>query len=54
MINQPPPCKGLHIRTPIIVLMKGRGFINQGSDLAASLKPFVPCRGCNLETQGPD
>ena len=30
MINKPPPFKGLNIRIPIIIPMKGRGFINQG------------------------
>ena len=30
MFNQPPPFKGLNISTPIIVPMKGRGFINHG------------------------
>ena len=31
MINKPPPFKGLKIRIPIIVPIRGRGFINQGS-----------------------
>ena len=33
MINKPPPFKGLHIRIPTIIPIKGRGFINQGSGL---------------------
>ena len=33
MINKPPPFKGLHIRIPIIIPIKGRGFINHGSIL---------------------
>ena len=33
MINNPPPCNGLNIRIPIIIPIKGRGFINQGSGL---------------------
>ena len=31
MINTPPPFKGLNIRIPIIIHIKGRGFTNQGS-----------------------
>ena len=34
MINKPPPFKGLNIRILMIILAKGRGFINQGSALA--------------------
>ena len=33
MINKPPPFKGLNIRIPIVIPIKGRGFINQGSTL---------------------
>ena len=33
MINKPPPFKGLNIRIPSIIPIKGRGFINQGSAL---------------------
>ena len=33
MINEPPPFKGPNIRFPIIIPIKGRGFINQGSTL---------------------
>ena len=33
MTNKPPPCKGLKIRIPIIIPIKGRGFINHGSTL---------------------
>ena len=33
MINKPPPFKGLNIRIPTIIPIKGRGFINQGSGL---------------------
>ena len=33
MINEPPPFKGLNIRIPIIIPMKGRGLINQESGL---------------------
>ena len=36
MINKPPPFKGLNIRIPIIMPIKGRGFINQGSGLPGS------------------
>ena len=30
MINKPPPVKGLNIGIPIIIPIKGKGFINQG------------------------
>ena len=30
MTNKPPPCKGRNIRIPIVIPIKGRGFINQG------------------------
>ena len=36
MINKPPPFKDLNIRIPIIIPTNGRGFINQGSGLAAN------------------
>ena len=36
MINKPPPFKGLNIRIPIIIPIKGRGFINHGSGLLSS------------------
>ena len=52
MINKPPPFKGLSTRIPIIIPIKGRGFINKGSTLVgepmslensrmALLKPMV-------------
>ena len=33
MINKPPPFKDLNIRIPIMIPIKGRGFINHGSGL---------------------
>ena len=33
MTNKPPLSKGLHVRIPIIIPIKGRGFINKGSTL---------------------
>ena len=33
MINQPPPFKGLNIRIPILIPVKGKRFIDQGSGL---------------------
>ena len=33
MINKSAPFKGLNIRIPIFIPIKGRGFINQGSTL---------------------
>ena len=38
MINKPPPFKRLDTRIPIIVPIKGRGFINQGSTLAGLIE----------------
>ena len=39
LINKLPPFKGLDIRFLIISPIKGRGFANQGSTLAASISP---------------
>ena len=33
MIHKPPPFKGLNIRIPIIIPIKGKGLINHGSTL---------------------
>ena len=33
MINKPPPFRGLNVKIPIIIPMKGRVFIKQGSTL---------------------
>ena len=41
MINKPPPFKGLNIRICIIVPIKGRGFVNQGSGLTRSIVPVT-------------
>ena len=35
MIHKPPPFKGLNIRIPIIIPIKGREFVNHGSGLAS-------------------
>ena len=35
MINKPPPFEGLNTRIPIMIPIKGRGFVNQGSGLGA-------------------
>ena len=40
MIHEPPPFKGQNTRTPVIIPIKGRGFINQGSGL--NLEPCTP------------
>ena len=40
LINKPPPFKGLNIGNPIIVSIKGRGLINQGSTLAKNTRSF--------------
>ena len=46
MINKPPPFKGLNIRIPIIIPIKGKGFVIQGSTLlsrplTSHFRPFV-------------
>ena len=38
MTNKPPLFKGLNIRIPIIIPMKGRGFINQRSGSCANYR----------------
>ena len=35
MIDKPSPLKGLRIRIPFIIPIKGTGFINQGSGLGS-------------------
>ena len=40
MINKPLPLKGLNIRIPIIIPIKGRGFNNHGSGLPSILALF--------------
>ena len=37
MINKPAPMKGLHIRIPMKIPIKGREFINHGSGLFLGL-----------------
>ena len=37
MVNKPHPCEGLNIRIPIIISIKGRGVINQGSGLGLAV-----------------
>ena len=41
MINKPPFCKGLDIRMPILIPIKGRGFIKGlgSKEAAATLLP---------------
>ena len=41
MINKPPPFKGLNIRIPITIPIKGRGFINHGSGLVIIVINFL-------------
>ena len=36
MINKPPPFKDLSFRIPIIIPIKGRGFINHGLAVSGS------------------
>ena len=43
MTNNPPPFKGLHIRIPIRILVKGRGFIKHGSWLGP-----LPCQSSDV------
>ena len=47
MVNKPPPFKGLTIRTPIIIPIKGRPFINQRFGLGLTLRePALGLRFC--------
>ena len=39
MINEPLPFKGLNIRIPIIIPIKGKGFIDPGSALGSFEEP---------------
>ena len=41
MINKPPPFKGLNITIPMIIAVKGRGFIDRGSTLPYSLPYYT-------------
>ena len=41
MINEPPPFKGLNIKIPIVIPIKGRGFINHVSGLVDCLETLV-------------
>ena len=41
-MNKPPAFEGLNIRIPIIIPMKGRGFINHGSGLDRKMGPTHP------------
>ena len=43
MINNPPPFKGLNIRLPTRIPIRGRGFINQGSTLQYSVGQKGSC-----------
>ena len=38
MINTSPPYKGLNIRIPMIIPIKGRGGINHGSGLSPGVR----------------
>ena len=38
MINKLPPLRGFDIRIPIIIPIKGKGFINHGSTLGRRCK----------------
>ena len=38
MINKPPPFTDLNIRIPIIIPIKGRGFIHHGSGLGRNVQ----------------
>ena len=38
MINKPPPFKGLNIRIPIIIPIKGRGLLIRGLHYAMGLR----------------
>ena len=44
MMNQPLPFKGLNFRIPIIIPIKGSGFINQGSKLFSKAWARFGCK----------
>ena len=48
MITKPPPLKDLNIRIPIIIPIKGRGFINHGSELGLEGYVYVKSMGCRV------
>ena len=41
MIDKPLPYKGLTIRIPIIIPVKGRGFVNQGSGVILAVAHII-------------
>ena len=47
MINRPSPFKGLKIRIPITIPIKGRGFINHGFGLEMSKRLFLRASRCS-------
>ena len=52
MIKEPPPFKGLHMRIPSIIPMKGRGFTNHGSALRKSKTQGLRVEGLGVESLG--
>ena len=40
LINKPPPFKGLTLKIPIIILIKGRGFSDHRSTLGEYYRAF--------------
>ena len=51
MINKPPPSKGLNIRIPIRIPIKGRGLIHHGSTLKSQALGIQIAQS-RLEPQG--
>ena len=51
MINKHPPLKDLNIRIPIIIPIKGRGFVNHGSGLG--FRAFIKLCISPLESSSP-
>ena len=53
MINKPPPFKGVNIGIPMIMPIKVRGFINQGSGLSLTLSQLFLRHHClEIRPQG--
>ena len=42
MIDKPPPFEGLNISIPIMIPIKGRGFVNQGFGFLGVMVLHVP------------
>ena len=53
MINRHPLFKGLNMRIPMIIPIKGRGFINRGSGLNPEAQAFSAAAMCAASFEQP-